>query len=235
MTVSASSTRELDINRICKLALQAAGLLPAGAPMSGVQWEKLSGQARDFLEVELDALQAEGVVARAVEFYDVTLVAGTTTYALPGTTVSVIGDAMFLKTGETSGETLVRSVDRTRYHELSDKVAQGTPTLMFVETHAVFTLYLWPVPSDAGTLRIQRQRLLADASDGTKTVDLERYWVKYMVMATAHMLALSNGIDPSKVGYLNSKAGQLLNVAKARSGNATPGQVEYTHSTGWTR
>lgn len=234
MTVSTSSTRELDINRIALLAAQVAGLLPAGAPQSGVQWEKYARQARDFLELEIDGIQAEGLLARTVEFYDVQLVAGTTTYTLPSTTLSVIGDAMYAAPGS-ENQQLVAVIDRDRYHLIANKDTDGTPSLFYAQSHGVVTLFVWPVPDAAGVLTVQRQRLLYDNDDGTNTVDLERHWMKYVVFAVGHWMALSNGIDPSKCGYLNAKAEKALMAALSRSAQPTPGQIENDHRSGWNR
>lgn len=234
MTVNATSTRELTIDRLVYLAIQKAGMLPAGAPRSGTQWENYASQARDFLEVEVDSLQAEGTLSRAVELYDVTLIAGTAAYALPNTTLGVVGDAMYAAPNSDS-QTIVRAIDMERYQRISDKESQATPTLYWPQALGVVTLYVWPVPDAAGTLTIPRHRLLADNDDGTRTVDLERYWAKYLINAVAHEVAQANGIDPSKLGYIRSERERLLQRAKSQSASATPGQVVCTHTTAWNR
>lgn len=233
MTVNSTSTREFTIDELVKLALQTAGLIPAGAPQSGTQWDNYSSQARDFLELEVDGLQAQGLLERAVALYDVTLIASTATYALPSTTLSVVGDAMYTPPSATSGQTVVKSMDRARYQLISDKTATGTPTLYWAEQLATVTLYLWPVPDAAGTLAIQHHRLLADNNDGSKTPDLERYWAKYLVNAVAHSVAMSNGIGISRLQYMKALANADLAIAKAQSASATPGQVVCTHVSGW--
>jgi hypothetical protein len=233
MTVNSTSTREFTIDGIVKLALQTAGLIPAGAPQSGTQWDNYSSQARDFLELEVDGLQAQGLLERAVALYDVTLVAGSSAYAMPSTTLSVVGDAMYLPPTSTSGQTVVKPMDRARYQLISDKDAQGTPSLYWAEQLAAVTVYLWPVPDEDGTLTIQRHRLLADNDDGSKTPDLERYWAKYLVNAVAHWVAMSNGIGVSRLQYLKALAADDLAIAKAQAASATPGQVVCTHVSGW--
>jgi len=235
MTVNSTSTREFTIDELVKLALQKAGLIPAGAPTSGTQWDNYSAQARDFLELEVDSLQALGLLERAVELYEVTLANGQGAYALPSTTLSVVGDAMYLPPSATSGETVVKPIDRARWQLISDKTTEGTPTLYWAEQLATVTLNIWPVADADGTLTIQRHRLLADNNDGSKTPDLERYWAKYLVNAVAHEVAMANGIGESRLRYIKALATDALTIAKAQSASATPGQVVCTHTTGWNR
>lgn len=234
MTVNTTSTRELSIDRLVYLAIQKAGMLPAGAPRSGTQWENYAVQARDFLEVEIDSLQAEGMLSRALELYDVTLVAGTATYALPATTLGVVGDAMYAAPSATN-QTVVRSIDMARYQLISDKETEGTPSLYWPQALGTVTLYVWPVPDAAGTLTIPRHRLLADNDDGTRTVDLERYWAKFLINAVAHEVAQAGGIDPNKLGYIRSERERFLQRARSQSASATPGQVVCTHTSAWNR
>ena len=234
MTVNSTSTRELDINRLVMLAIQKAGLLPAGAPRTGIQWDNLSAQARDFLELEVDYLQAQGALSRAVELYDIQLVAGTASYALPATTFSVGGDAMYAAPGEAT-QTVVGQIDRARYQLISDKTSQGAPTMYYAEAHATITLFLWTVPDAAGTLTVQRHRLLGDNNDGSKTLDLERHWAKYIVNAVAHEMAQAAGADNAKLGYLRSERSMALETSKVAGGQNTGDQIFVDHRTGWTR
>lgn len=234
MTVNSTSTREFTIDQLVRLAIQKAGLLPAGSSQAGVQWDSLSSQARDFLELEVDSLQAEGLMTRAVALYPVTMIVGTATYAMPSTTLAVIGDAMYAAPSSSS-QTVVKAMDRAQYQLLSNKTSRGTPSLYWSESLATVTLYLWPVPDAAGTLTVQRNRLLADNNDGAKTMDLERYWAKYLVNSVAHEVAQAGGIEPAKLGYIRSERDALLTRAKAQAANSTPGQVVSSHGSGWNR
>ena len=235
MTVNSSSTRELTIDKIVRLAIQKAGLMPAGGAQAGIQWNNYASQARDFLDVELDGLSAEGSLDQTFELYPLTLVASTASYALPSTTVGVVGDAMYLSPGSTQGATPVKPMDRAHYQSITDKVSEGTPTLYWCEAHSTVTLYLWPVPSEAGTLTLQRNRLLADNTDGSKTVDLARYWTKFLVSAVAHEIGMANGVPETRLGYIRGERERALIRAKSFGMPTTPSQVVVTHTTGWSR
>lgn len=234
MTVNADSTRELDINRLVKLAIQTAGLLPAGAPASGVQWNNLSSQARDLLELHMDELPTLGSLARSAEMYDVVVTAGTLEYDLPATTMRVFGNAQFSATGETSS-TFVRTITREEYLALPSKTVEGRPTLMYPQPHATISVLLWPVPVTGGTLTIQRDRMLADNDDGSKTVDAERFWHKAIMFELAHMVALANSMPLAKCGYLRSMAERSMASAKRAGTQPGPISVNVSHTSGWSK
>lgn len=234
MTVNSSSTRELDIDRLTKLAIQMAGVLPASAATSGVQWNNYAAQARDLLELNMDHMQTLGNFTRSVELYDIDVSSGDGDYDLPSTTMNVLGDAQFVLDGSTAG-TFVRMITREEYLELSDREATGHPTLCYAQVHATITLFLWPVPDVAGTLTIQRQRLLADNDDGSKTLDVERHWYKPIMLELAHLIAVANTMPNDRCAYLQSLAEKAMDSSK-RAATQSGGIVTViSHRTGWNR
>lgn len=232
MAVSETSTRELDIDRIIMLAVQTAGILPAGAPRSGRQWDNLSAQARDFLEINIDHMQALGSFARAIELYDVATTPGTDSYDLPNTTLIVVGDAQFSSEADT-GSTFVRQIGREEYLAIADKASTGRPSVFYSQMHATTTLFLWPIPDVVGTLEIQRGRLLADNEDGSLTVDLERHWIKFVLYDLAHSLAVANSVNPLRCQYLRAQADTALGPSKRLATSKGPGRAVLSHHTGW--
>lgn len=234
MTVNASSTLELNITQVVKLALQTAGLAPAGVQTSGVQWENMARQGRELLDVLVDALQTRGAFARSVEFYDLDVTSGTSEYALPGTTVSVVGDGMFAPDGE-DAQTVVRPTSMSEYQLISDKTSSGRPTLYWAQLHATVSVILWPVPDADGTLTLQRQRLLADNNDGSATLDLERYWTRYVMYMLAHDLAVANSLPVERCGYLNMMAERELTLCKSKATGKAPSTLISVHRTQWSK
>jgi hypothetical protein len=232
MTVNESSTREFDIDRIVMLAIQTAGVLPPGAPRSGRQWDNLSAQARDFLEINVDHMQTLGSFARAIELYDVQATAQVDSYDLPSTTLIVVGDAQFSSTADT-GSTFVRQIGREEYVAIADKTSTGRPSVFYSQMHATTTLFLWPVPDVDGTLLIQRGRLLADNDDGSLTVDLERHWTKFVLYDLAHSLAMANSVNPIRCQQLRMQADAALGPSKRLATSKGPGRAVLYHPTGW--
>lgn len=236
MTISSTTSVELSIDTLVRRAYQLAGLMDAVQGPSSPNWSARAAMARDFMEMDLAALQAEGIMVREVDRYALTItgVDGANPYSLPANTLDVIGDAMFTKSGETV-ETPVMMRSREEYHALSNKTAAGRPTLYYPERGATVRIYLWPVPSadNAGTLTVQRRKLIATSTDGSATLDLERLWTSYVVWSLAHKLANAAGLPPADRGYLRSQAERELAKAKLYSRQRAPNQMYLDHRTGW--
>ncbi len=209
MTISATASIEMDVDRICKRALQLAGFLTPQQGPDDPAWISQSGMARDFLEADAEHLQAVGVLQRNVELYDLPLVAGTAVYELPSTTLDVLGVAMFQATGEDNA-TPVSMMDRDRYIRISDKTAEGRPTLYYPHKSAALSVYVWPVPTDAGTLQLQRYKAVATSTNGTNTMDFERSWTQYFVWSLAYQLSVSKGAPAERLALLKSEANTAL-------------------------
>lgn len=232
MTVASTSTRELDITTLLQRAYQLATMMPIEQGASGAQWEARAAFGRDMLEMTVDNLQAEGLLTRDVETYDVTLTDGTAAYTLPATTIRVVGNAMYQSA---SGQPWfpVRAMDREEFLAIADKTSEGSPTRYYQARTGTVVLNLWQIPDTTGaTLRVQRQKLLADNNVGTATVDLERSWSKYLLWELAHHFAVSGGIEVQRCGYLHSKATDILKVCKRTTSQSLPSQMVLDHDGG---
>ncbi len=238
MTIGTTVGRELNVNTIVLRADQLAGLMAPEQGFSGPTWNPRAAFGRDLLETILDELQTEGVFARGVSFTNLTLVAGTAIYALPETVFDVIEDGSYIAAGEdvdaATAEMPVIQKDRETWQRIGTKSVESQPTLFFTD-RSVFPIQvrLWPTPSEAGTIRFQTHRLLADTTDGNTTVDLERYWVQYLMWELAHQLASSASHPESKCARLAQTAAMKKERAKAYSNQGVPSQIYLDHPTSW--
>lgn len=236
MTVSSTSATELSVDQICRRAMQLAGLIEPAQGTDSPDWQAKSAMARDFLEADLEHLQTVGMFQRAVDFYEVTLTAATSTYTLPSATLDVFGAAMYQKTGETT-QTAVTIVDRDYYQRITDKTAAGRPTVYYPARGQSVVVYVWPVPAtaDLGTVTFQRHKVLATATDGSATMDFERFWSEYFQWSLAHRLSLAAGIGLDRCRYFKSLADQALERAKSTSNQQFANtHIQIAHRTGWT-
>ncbi len=232
MTVSALSTQEFNRDELIVMAYQATGLLEAGkdAPPEDL------ALASNFMNLELQALQAEGVVLRTVERTTLTLGtpdAGTAaTYTLPSDTIDVqLGpnDQVGTIIPTSGSETLVEAMSRAQYLETTDKTSavSGTPMRAYVEKQASVTVTFWPVPdADSATFRYARVRLLRDADTGSVTIDLARRWLKFVVYATAVHLARAKSCGLDVISDLRGEAERMKAVCQAD--DAERGSVRFT-------
>lgn len=239
MTINASRTRELNINRLIQHAARLASLLSVyqSAPEATLSF------GRDALGYILDGMEAEGLRARAVEFETLTLVSGQSAYPLDDDVIDVVGKAMYIQPGtvdldHAAGEVVIIPISRDQWQLQAAKDATGRPIQMYCHrTSSPPELRFWPTPTDAdeGTVRLQIHRLAANSNDGAKTVDMERYWGMHLSYALARELAVANGLSPNRINYLNGIAELHLQKCKSYSAQKTRGQIRVSHPTGWNR
>lgn len=216
MTIMATSGRELNIATIARLAHIMAGLLEESQQLSSSQ----RAIAMDFLGVLMSDLQADGITARASSIVNVQLAADDREYTMPATVLDVIGTAAYIPAGETvtasPSELPIELISLERWLTLGAKDSTGQPRLAFVDRQTTPpVVHLWPIPDEAGTARFQVHRHLADCTDSSATLDLEKYWEGAIITQLAACLAEAKGMPDSKVNRLYSKAYRLMSKAKS--------------------
>jgi hypothetical protein len=237
MTISSSNTRELNIGQIIRLARQVPGLAPLESGMEGPQWLAAAEFGRSQLELIIDRLSTDQYLVRQVELYTTTVSAAgdggaAAPIALPGDTVDVVGTIMYQPSGQTA-ESTIYPVAREEWHGTIDKSRTGTPSRYYLHRAGSVLLYLLPVPDVAGaTLRIQRQKLLADSGDGNATPDIERYWADYLQWELAFRYAVGT-LPMDRVSTLRAEANRALVEAKSKARPQLSTQAELGHMTGW--
>jgi len=194
--------------------------------------------AREVLETITDELAAEGIMAKVQQFVDVSLVSGTYKYTLDSTVLDVVGDGMYIgpdeDTSKAEGERLVTWISTEEWHTISNKAAEGQPLRMHVHRELDdVQVWFWPIPDEAGTVRILAQRELADVDDGAATLDLGNYWVGYLTFELAHRLAVTAALGVDIVRHLASMAQGKLVKAKGKSYDLGIQQAVLEHETGW--
>lgn len=218
MGVSQVSTHELNADEMARRACQLAGYLGANQTVSGPDLE----MALDFMNLELQHLQAEGFLIRAVERTTQLLTVSEDEYVLGAGIIDAIFP-MTIVPAAGGGETLVEAMTRSEYLEISRKDATGRPTRCYVErpkttsvtaTTGRVRLILWPTPDTADTLRFTKVRRLYDmdvsvSSFGDTTLDLDRQWVKTITYCVAWQMALAKSLPMERVGFLRNEAEQL--------------------------
>ena len=223
MTVAATYTRELTVAQIIRRAFQVAGVLYSGHDTDADD----EGMARDFLGLEMDALQADGVVLRFSERTTQALTASTASYTLGTDVLDVALDANSnagVVYTATSAEMSVLAIPRQHYLSITDKTTEGTPTMVYVEKQATTKLLFWPVPAETMTFRYTKVRLPFD-SDASATLDLARRWHKSILYAVAWQVAGAKSRPLEVVRDLRSVAGALKKEARSGDSESTHGQM----------
>ncbi len=235
MTAMTTNTRELDIDKLVLTAYQYAGLLNEMQTAQGPQWDARSVYGRNQLEVIVDQLGAEGIFERSMEWYDLSVAAGARATELPGDTVDVRGTAKLIQSDLAETLLTLDPLARDGYNELIVPTTGGTPGRFYVSRGVPMSLYLWPVPESAVTVRIQRQKLSFDNSRGSATVDLERYWMDYLLNELAARLALGSGLSVERAAIYTAKAQAAKLAARSKSSGQLPSRIIVDHPGPWRR
>lgn len=231
MTIDSSSTYEFTIDSVVRNAYVLATLMDIQEPMSGTRWNARASFGRSMLEMLVKRIEAKGKLVRAREFYQVQLVAGQWEYTLPSSLMDVYGDGAFIPVGQPTtggavGEVPVKQIDQEQWQRMSAQGATGRPTLYFCyRANDPLTIRVWPIPTaaDAGTIRFQVYLFLANSTDGTKNVDLERFWTLALTHMLAGLLASASGLD--KGATLTQQGEAYMTEALGYSHQRTPGQA----------
>lgn len=237
MTVSSSVGQQFTIGTLIAMAYRLAGLINVGQLPSAAQLTF----ARDLLDTMLDGLQAEGVSARARGFENLTLTADTYKYSLTESALDVVGPGMYIAADQTdleraTGETPVTMVSADQWQLTSSKAATGRPTLYYpYRATAPVQVWLWPIPDEAGTVRFQVHRKLADTNDDNATLDLEIYWSQFVLWELAHQVMAASGLGIGRLGYYAGQAEKKKMYAKSMSRGHANDQIMIGHTTRWSR
>ena len=157
------------------------------------------------------------------------------TYSLPAYVIAPFGEGSFHLDDETQ-ENRVTELTRQQYQAIGDKSTTGRPYQYFADrTTDPVTLWLYPVPDADGTLRLQVQRLRADVTDSTATLELERHWARGVTWTLAQELALAAGLPLNRVRYIGEEAKVEVRQAFGESSQTASVSARIDHPTPWSR
>lgn len=240
MTISTTPSVPISVNTLILLAYKRAGVLPVEAQLSGANMTPKLEHGRQTLDLILDGLATEGFIARTTEFYDLEVVAGEPYYTLPDTILDVFEDAMFVPaenvdTKFTTGELVCKQIDLSTWQTLTTKGSSSTRPQLYVALRSGATVQLrfWPVPSEAGKMRIKTVRLLGSAADGTKSPDLQRYWYDALVWCLAYYIAVDSSMPAEKIAFLQAMSADKKLACVRYAHEHTPNQAVLSYQTQW--
>lgn len=221
MTVSANSSLNYTRDQLITAAYRLSGLWPSNQSSADSQSAYDVAMAADFMNLELQELQAEGILLRTSERTLLTLTAGTAEYSLDVDTIDIDtgpNDQAGSIVPTDGSETLVTLMTQAEYLDLADKgtTTRARPTRVFVDRGgAVMTVIFWPAPDTTSvSWRYARVRLLKDMDSGGVTVDLARRWLKYVTYAVAAQVGSAKNLPLDRVNWLYAEAMRLKEICK---------------------
>lgn len=239
IVANSSPSTPISINALVLLAYKRAGLLPVEATLASANVIPRLEHGRQLLDITLDELVTEGFNARTTSFYELPIVAGQEVYTLPDSLLDVYEDAMFIPEDshptQTTGELVCKQVDMATWQLLTNKGSPSMRPSLYVAFRqgATVQLKFWPVPSDAGTMRLKTVRLLGGNSDGTKNPDLQRHWYGALIWCLAYDIAMDSSLPSDKTDRLIAKAEAAKKKCIAYDREHTPIVAQLHYPTQW--
>lgn len=240
MAINAVPSTPVSINTLILLAYKRAGLLPVEAKLSGANMVPKLEHGRQLLDLIMDSLATEGFMARTTQFYDLPMLAGESQYTLPDSILDVFEDAMFVPsdnpdTKHTTGELVCKQIDLSTWQTLTTKGSISSRPSLYtaMRSGATVQLRFWPVPSEAGTMRLKTVRLLGSNSDGTKNADLQRYWFDALVWMLAYYVSVDSSMPSDRCTFLLGMAEQKKKECVRYSYEHTNQQATLCYQSQW--
>ena len=234
MALGTAPSTLLTVDQLILLAYKRSSLIPIQqAAPSGEQL----AHARQLLGVIADSLQAYGTSAWVLDFEELSLTVGEETYSMPSDVLNLVDDGSYIQAGETdnnqsTGETPVAQISAAQWNALSSKSATGNPKLYWADRSAhVVQVRVWPVPTEAGTIRFLVHRQLGSHASGNVDLDFPRYWQAFLISALAHDLASDAAMPAEKVGLLARERDGQLSWARMYSATDEGPNVTLIHRT----
>lgn len=153
----------------------------------------------------------QGVNLWQVELVTVPLVAGTSTYSVDASTVTML-DA-YIEYGLPAIDRIIMPVSRTEYASYPNKTQSGFPTVFWFDRLLSPTVTLWPVPDGNQTsLKYYKVNRIQDANmNGTQEVDIPPIWLEAMAYGLAQRLAIIWA--PERAVAMKAMADESYNIA----------------------
>lgn len=214
MTTSGTYAFNPALGEIVLYAYQNIGVRPASVLQEHME------SARMATNMMLARWSNQGVNLWAVELVEVPLVAGQSTYAVPGSTIMVL-DAY--TTTSSNIDRVIMPISRTEYASYPNKAQQGFPTSYWYDRLTSPTLTLWPVPdgSSATILKYYRVRQIQDANlQNGENVEIPYRWLEAFADGLAYRLARI--WQPQMAVALKGQADESYQIAATQDVETVP-------------
>ena len=183
---SGSSSFNLDLTELVEEAFERAGSeLRTGYDLR---------TARRSLNIMFAEWANRGINMWTIDEGTVSLVKGTSEYALPADTIDLLEHVIRTNSGvvSTQSDLTINRISVSTYAAIPSKLTQGRPIQVWVERLAAApTINLWPVPdSNDYIFKYYRMRRIKDAGAGVETPDMNFRFYPCLVAGLAYHIAM---------------------------------------------
>ena len=158
--------------------------------------------ARRSLNMLMQEWANRGINFWTIESVSAAVNAGTTSVSLDTDTVDVLEVSWRTGSGASQQDRTMTRMSMHEWAQTANKNATSTPSQYWVQRIVPPTLYLWPVPSEAGTLVYYKVRRLEDAGAYTNTVDLPARFLPAVTAGLAYYLSIKTPEAEGRIPFL---------------------------------
>ena len=202
MATSGTVAFQPNVEEIISEAFERCGLDPQ------IQTGDRAVSARRSLNLLFSEWANRGINYWAVEQQTLTLVNGTTSYALPVGTIDIIDAVVRDSSGTDTSDQIINRVSIADYNQLPNKSSPGKPSQYMLDKQYTPVAYFWQVPDrDTYSMVYWAIRQLEDVTASNQDADIPYRWNECICAGLASKLSLK---------YANEKF-QILNEMYERA------------------
>ncbi len=202
MATSGTVAFQPNVEEIITEAFERCGLDPQ------VQTGDRAVSARRSLNLLFSEWANRGINYWAVEQQTLTLVSGTTSYALPVGTIDIIDAVVRDSAGTDTSDQIINRVSIADYNQLPNKSSPGKPSQYMLDKQYTPVAYFWQVPDrDTYSMVYWAIRQLEDVTASNQDADIPYRWNECICAGLASKISLK---------YANEKF-QILNEMYERA------------------
>jgi len=202
MATSGTTAFDMDFTEIAEEAWERAGReMRSGYDL------RTARRSMNLMTIEW---QNRGINLWTIDEGTVSLVKGTSEYALPADTIDLLEQVIRTNAGNTSTQSdlTISRIGVSTYASIPNKLVQGRPIQVWVERLASApSINVWPTPdSNNYIFKYYRMRRIEDAGSGVETADMNFRFLPCLVAGLAYHIAmkvpeLAGRIDMLKAAY----------------------------------
>ena len=202
MATSGTVAFQPNVEEIISEAFERCGLDPQ------IQTGDRAVSARRSLNLLFSEWANRGINYWAVEQQTLTLVNGTTSYALPVGTIDIIDAVVRDSSGTDTSDQIINRVSIADYNQLPNKSSPGKPSQYMLDKQYTPVAYFWQVPDrDTYSMVYWAIRQLEDVTASNQDADIPYRWNECICAGLASKISLK---------YANEKF-QILNEMYERA------------------
>jgi len=163
----------------------------------------------------------DGAPLWAIQWVQVPLVAGTSSYTIGPTGTVTLGYrptrilSAYIRNNTNNTDTTLKVISRTEYEMLGDKTSQSIVNQIYYDAQLPNgVVYCYNVPADNNyTIWLSVQRPVQDITTGSQNFEVPQEWFLSLKWSLAEEVALEYGADQQTLQYVTQKAAHFKQKA----------------------